>query len=91
MFRLIFGYLILAFFMGFYPFGNNGLSNFNSSSSYDKGYSDGYDGLTPTSYKSNYYDGWLDGDFDAECDYLKYNKKDYEEFKNFGCGNWNSW
>ena len=91
MFKLIIACLLISFFIGFWPFEKGLISGASSNGSYDKGYQDGYNGVSPSSYKNNYYDGWLDGDFDAECDYLKYDKKDFDEFKNFGCGDWNSW
>ena len=77
--------------MGLWPFEKGFISGTSSNGSYDKGYHDGYNGVSPSSYKNNYYDGWLEGDFDAECEYIKYSLQDREEFKNYGCGSWNNY
>jgi hypothetical protein len=91
MFKLIIAYLVISFFMGLWPFEKGFISGTPSNGSYDKGYHDGYNGVSPSSYKNNYYDGWLEGDFDAECEYIKYSLQDREEFKNYECGSWSSY
>ena len=45
-----------------------------SGSDYDKGYDDGYDGVSPKKNSVAYLDGYEEGDYDADCDYYKYNK-----------------
>ena len=43
--------------MGLWPFEKGFISGTSSNGSYDKGYHDGYNGVSPASYKNNYYDG----------------------------------
>ncbi len=94
MIRLIIFYFIAAFLIGFWPFEKSVLEYIpigSSTLSYDEGYEDGYDGAIMKSEKSPYIDGYYDGDFDAECEWLKYDKKDFEEFKRIGCGAWSDY
>ena len=94
MFKLIFFYLFIALLIGIWPFEKGLLKSCSLSplyDSYDKGYEDGYEGNAPKSYKGEYYDGWSEGDFEAECQYLKWDKKDFKAFKSYGCGNWDEW
>ena len=64
------------------PACDNGISG--SSSSYDKGYQDAYDGAIPRSKSSEYLSGYEDGDYDGECDYL-YDTGKWSEFKRLKC------
>ena len=88
MFRFAIIYLIAAFIIGFWPF-DEGLL-FTSSLSpfqytYDQGYEDGYEGAGRQSRSSPYADGYDDGDYDSECDWLK-EKKKFQQFRELGCG-----
>ena len=57
--------------------------NFNEND-YDKGYEDGYEGLSPKKNSDLYLEGYEDGDYDADCDYYKFNEL-WDEYRAIKC------
>ena len=51
---------------------------------YDQGYNDGYDGTTPKVRTGDYWRGYQEGGFDAQCDYLV-DQRNFRECRNQGC------
>mgnify|MGYP000689171028 CR=1 FL=1 len=91
MIKLAIFYLIIAALVGFWPFESSILRSADWSpiaATYGEGYEDGYEGVSPTAQSSEYLSGYDDGDFDAHCEWLKYQKRDRQQFHYDGCGDW---
>jgi hypothetical protein len=91
MIRLALFYLVIAALIGFWPFERSLLKSSDwspISATYDEGYEDGYEGVSPVARSSEYLSGYDDGDFDAHCEWLKYSEQDRSQFRIDGCGDW---
>ena len=58
----------------------------DSSSDYDKGYEDAWEGYSPKKSSDSYLEGYEDGEFDADCDHYKRNEF-WDKYKRLGCRN----
>ena len=87
-FGWIAAYLFAAWLFGFWPFEEGVFTGPISECSYDVGYDDGYDGATPKCKTDAYLNGYEEGDFDSECDWLRCERPDHDAFKSMGCGSW---
>ena len=82
-------YCLGAWLLGFWPFEEEGLLTGPASNcSYDAGYDDGYDGAARRCRIDVYVQGYEDGDFDSECQWLRCEMPDYDEFERIGCRSW---
>ncbi|MEX0450517.1 hypothetical protein V6X62_01635 [Spiribacter sp. 218] len=91
MIRLALLYVVIAALVGFWPFETSVLRSADwspISASYDEGYEDGYEGVSPAAKSTEYLSGYDDGDFDAHCEWLKYSQQDRNQFHKDGCGDW---
>ncbi len=83
-------YMFVAWLFGFWPFEEGMITGFSSECTYDAGYDDGYDGDSQKCSTAAYIEGYSDGDFEAECHWLKCVKPNHDKFKELGCGSWSS-
>ncbi len=81
-------YAVVAWLFGIWPFEEGFFTGPTSQCSYDAGYDDGYDGAAPKCKIQVYLEGYDDGDFDSDCEWLRCEKPDHDEFKRLGCGSW---
>ena len=58
----------------------------DSSSDYDKGYEDAWEGYSPKKSSDSYLEGYEDGEFDADCYHYKRNEF-WDKYKRLGCRN----
>ncbi len=83
-------YLIAAWLFGLWPMEEGILTGPSSECAYDAGYQAGYDGATKTCKTEAYLEGYGEGDFDSECDWLRCDRPNRSSFKKFGCGSWSA-
>ena len=81
-------YILAAWLFGFWPFEEGYLTGPTSECSYEAGYEDGYDGAIQKCSTSAYLTGYDEGDFEADCHWLRCVRPDRHEFERRGCGSW---
>lgn len=87
---LIVLYFVAAFFFEFPPVDDGWIRTGEYSPfryTYDQGYDDGYVGAAPKTRSGDYIAGYDEGDFDAECAWLK-DQNRRREFERIRCGDW---
>ena len=80
--KIIIGYLIIAFFIGLWPF-THPVTNYFLG--YDDGYEDGWVGEYMRSNRDSYVEGYYHGEYDSYCYFLRYEKKDFSQYNSEGC------
>lgn len=83
-------YLAPAGLAGWWPFRDSVVQTLSGRCTYDRGYDDGWDGAASACEAVNYLHGYDDGAFDSECDWLKCSKRDFDQFRDYGCGRWDA-
>ena len=81
-------YAVVAWLFGFWPFEEGFFTGPTSECSYDAGYDDGYGGAARKCKVHVYLEGYDDGDFDSDCEWLRCEKPNHDEFKRLGCDSW---
>jgi hypothetical protein len=59
-----------------------------SGGTYNAGYEAGYDGEIQKGKTGAYLEGYEDGEFEADCHWLRCVKPNQDKFKKLGCGSW---
>ena len=90
MWKLVVIYVVAAFLLGFWPFEDGWLRTSSISPiqyTYDQGYEDGYYGELPKIMSGEYIDGYDEGEFYADCEWLTSENR-RSEFERLRCGRW---